>query len=280
MVHKRLGERILNVVEIIFLIIMTVLIVTPFLWMIATSLQPSSAAVLTRPFHFPWPPAFSNFIKAWHAEPFGIYAINSILVSVGATVLQLVTAILAAYAFSYLHFPGKNICFILILAVLMMPTQVAIIPLYQIMSSFHLLDTLTGLIIPFAVDAYGIFLVKQAFDSVPKDFYEAARIEGASHFKIAFSILGALARPSLIAYAILAFKWRWNDYFWVLIMSNSKYRRTLPVGIVMMKEVNDGGTQWHLLMAATIFVLLPIIILYLCMQKYFTNDYMKGGVKG
>ncbi len=263
-----------------FLFLITIVVVAPFLWMIITSLQPSSAAVLTRPLKLPIPPALGNFAKAWTVEPFGIYAFNSLFTSISATLLQLFTAILAAYAFTYLHFPGKNVLFMLVLAVLMMPTQVAIIPLYSIMSKLNWLDTFRGLIIPFAVDAYGVFLIKQNFGTIPKDYFEAARIEGAGHVRIAFQIMSYLAKPSLIAYAIMALKWRWNDYFWVLIMTSSVNRRTMPVGIVMMKEVNDGGTQWHLLMAATIFVLLPMIILYLCLQKYFTNDYMKGGLKG
>lgn len=269
-----------KIISGLFLAVITIVVVAPFLWMVLTSLQPSSAAVLTRPLHIPIPPAFSNFAKAWTVEPFGIYAFNSLFTSISATILQLFTAILAAYAFTYLHFPGKSVLFLLVLAVLMMPTQVAIIPLYSIMSKLRWLDTFKGLIIPFAVDAYGVFLIKQNFGTIPKDYFEAARIEGAGHGRIAFQIMSYLAKPSLIAYAIMALKWRWNDYFWVLIMTSSVNRRTMPVGIVMMKEVNDGGTQWHLLMAATIFVLLPMIILYLCLQKYFTNDYMKGGLKG
>jgi len=273
-------EKVMRVLEVIFIVITTVLVVVPFLWMFVTSLQPDSAAVLTRPFRFPWPPAFSNYVKAWHVEPFGIYAANSIFVAVTATVLQLVTAILAAYAFSCLRFPGKNIVFVAVLAVLMIPTQVAIIPLYATISRLGWLDSYKGLIIPFAVDAYGVFFVKQTFDVIPKDYREEAKIEGAGHLRIAFQIYGHLATPTLIAYAIMAFKWRWNDYYWVLVMTSRQIRRTMPVGIVMMKEVSDGGTQWHLLMAATVFVLLPMVVMYLSLQKYFTNDYLKGGLKG
>ena len=263
-----------------FLLLITIIVVTPFLWMIITSLQPDSSAVLSRPMNIPLPPAFINYVKAMQVEPFGIYAVNSIFIALTATFLQLVTAILAAYAFTYLHFPGKNALFLLVLAVLMMPTQVAIIPLYSIITRLGWLDSFKALIIPFAVDAYGVFLVKQHFQSVPKDYVDAAKIDGAGHLRIAFVIMTNLVKPSLIAYAIMAFKWRWNDYFWVLIMTNSVNKRTLPVGIVMMKEVSDGGTQWHLLMAATLVVLAPMIIIYLSMQKFFTNDYLKGGIKG
>lgn len=270
----------LIVIKNIFLAVMVVLVTVPFLWMIMTSLQPDTAHVLAKPVRFPFPPAFSNYIKAWNAEPFDIYTMNSLLVAVSATVLQIITAILAAYAFAALRFKGKNAVFMLLLAVLMMPTQVGIVPMYMTISKLGWLDTYKALIIPFAADAYGIFLIRQSFMSVPKDFAEAAKIEGAGHLRIAFQVYGRLSVPSVIAYAIMAFKWRWNDYFWVLIMTSSTVKRTLPVGIVMMKEVADGGTQWHILMAATLIVLAPMIVLYLALQKYFTNDYLKGGLKG
>lgn len=274
------SEKAFKVIRIVFLIVVSALVMIPFIWMILTSLQPSSAAVLKRPMHFPFPPAFGNFVKIFSIEPFGIYTVNSLIVSISATILQLITALLAAYAFSILRFPGKNVAFLFVLAVLMMPTQVAIIPLYSIMTKLGWLDSYLGLIIPFAADAYGIFLLRQSMSGLPKDYIEAAKIEGAGHLRIAFSIMPHLVKPGLIAYAIMAIKWRWNDYFWVLIMTNSISKRTLPVGIVMMKEVSDGGTQWHLLMAATLYVLLPMIILFLCLQKYFMNDYMDGGIKG
>lgn len=269
-----------NIIKILFLLITAIVVIIPFLWMIMTSLQPSSAAVLQRPIKFPIPPAFSNYLKIWSVEPFGIYGINSIFVSLTTAFLQVVVAILAAYAFAVLRFPFKRVVFLFVLAVLMMPSQVAIIPLYSIMTKLGWLDKYAGLIIPFAADAYGIFLIRQSFLSVPRDFVEAAQIEGMGHGKIAFRIMPHLIKPSLIAYIIMAIKWRWNDYFWVLVMTSSINKRTLPVGVVMMKEVSDGGTQWHLLMAATLVVLLPMLILFLCLQKYFTNDYMSGAIKG
>jgi ABC-type glycerol-3-phosphate transport system permease component len=274
-----IGHRFAKALGLFFMSLIFICVITPFLWMLITSFQPDSTVILRRPLHIPFPPALTNYIKAWKVQPFGIYMLNSIFIAVTATVLQLVTAILAAYAFTFLRFPGRKVLFILVLAVLMMPSQVAIVPLYSIILKFGWLDSFKALIIPFAADAYGIFLIRQSFSTISKDYFEAARIEGVSHLRIAFNIMAHLAQPALIAYAIMAFKWRWNDYFWTLIMTSSINRRTMPVGIVMMKEVSDGGTQWHLLMAANIIVLAPMIILYLCLQKYFTNDYLKGGIK-
>lgn len=259
----------------LFLVLLSFFIIVPFIWMFLTSLQPDSSAVLASPYHFPFPPAWRNYWIAWHMEPFGIYTLNSLVVSISCTIFQLASAVLAAYAFIYLPVPGRKVLFSMVLAVLMMPSQVAIIPLYEIMSGFRWLNTYRGLIIPFAVDAYGVFMIYGAFSDIPKDYFDEARLEGSGHLRVAFDILARLATPMLIAYAVLAFKWRWNDYFWVLIMTNEQRMRTMPVGIVMMKEVSDGGTQWHLLMAATLFVIAPMIILYLCLQKYFTNEYQK-----
>ena len=191
----------------------------PFAWMLLTSLQPDVGAVLSRPLHLPWPPSLGNYAEAWRSAPFGAYTLNSFVTSTAATLLQVLNAVLCAYAFTNLRFPGRNLLFTLVLAVLMIPSQVAIVPSYLVISRLGWLDTLRGLIVPFAVDAFGVFLVRQAFLSIPDDYAEAARIEGAGHLRIAFSILAGLARPSLLAYAIMAFKWRWNDYLWVLLMT-------------------------------------------------------------
>ena len=261
----------------IFLFIMLLLVIIPFAWMIVTSLQPSNRLVMTRPFNFPWPPNFRNYITAWNSEPFNVYTFNSIFVSVTATFFQLLTSLMAGYAFTFIKFPGKKFLFLFVLAVLMMPTQVALIPIYMTMVNLGWLDTYAALIVPFIVDAYGIFLIKQHIALVPKDYFEAVRMEGAGHLRILFWIMAPLVKPSLLAFGIMSFKWRWNDYFWVLIMTNGISRRTMPVGLVMMKSV-EGVTQWHTLMAATMIVVIPIIVIFLLVQKYIKAD-LSGGIK-
>ncbi len=261
------------------LLVAGAVVAMPFAWMILTSLQPDIAAVLARPFRFPWPLSFGNYAEAWRAAPFGIYTFNSVLTAMAATLLQVLNGILCAYAFTNLRFPGRNLAFTLVLAVLMIPSQVAVVPSYAVVSSLGWLDSYRGLIIPFAVDAFGVFLLRQAFLSIPPDYAEAAKIEGAGHLRIAFSILGRMSAPSVAAFAIMAFKWRWNDYFWVLLMTTSDRMRTLPVGLVMMKEVGEGGTQWHILMAAAVIVMIPLMLMYAFLQKYFTDEYLQGGLK-
>lgn len=268
-----------NVLKFLFILTMALFVILPFAWMILTSLMPNSRALLIRPFKFPWPPRFSNYSEAIKMQPFGIYAFNSVFVATVVTGLSILTAMLAGYAFAFLDFPFKRFFFMLVLAVLMMPSQVSIVSLYVTISRLNWLDTYWALIIPFIVDAYGVYLVSQSFKAVPKDFIEAAKMEGAGHFRILFQVVMHLTKPSLIAYGIMSFKWRWNDYFWVLMMTSSQKVRTLPVGLVMMK-VEDGGNEWHLIMAATLLVILPIIILYLVLQKGFDKIQLASGIKG
>ena len=263
----------------LFLVLMSLFVILPFAWMLLTSLMPNARSLLIRPFKLPWPPNFSNYVDAWNMQPFGVYAFNSILISTIVTVFSVFSAVLAGYAFAYLRFPFRRTLFLLVLAVLMMPSQVSIVSLYVLISKMGWLDTYWALIVPFVADAYGIYLIRQNFGSIPADFLEAAKMEGAGHTRILFSILVHLAMPSIIAYAIMSFKWRWNDYFWVLMMTSSTRVRTLPVGLVMMK-VEDGGNQWHLIMAATLLVIMPIIIIYLLIQKALSKNQFEGGIKG
>lgn len=263
----------------LFLVIMSLFVILPFAWMILTSLMPNARSLLLRPFKLPWPPNFHNYVEAWNMQPFNTYAFNSIFVSTAVTIVSTITALMAGYVFAYLRFPGKKLLFLLVLAVLMLPSQVSIIPLYVTISKLNWLDSYWALIIPFAADAYGIYLITNAFKSIPTEFIEAAKIEGAGHLRILFQILVHLAKPSVVAFAIMAFKWRWNDYFWVLMMTSSTKMRTLPVGLVMMK-VEDGGNQWHLIMAATLLVIMPIIIIYLLIQKTLNSNQLAGGIKG
>lgn len=258
---------------------MALVVIIPFAWMILTSLMPDSKSLLIRPFRLPWPPHFQNYCEVFKAQPFGIYFFNSIVISTACMLLSMITAVLAGYAFTYLNFPFKRLLFLLVLGVLMMPSTVSMVSLYVTMNNIGWLDTYWALIIPFAADAYGVYLIKQNIEAIPKDFVESATIDGAGHVRILFQIITHLAKPGLIAYAIMAFKWRWNDYFWVLMMTSSKKMRTLPVGLVMMRN-EDGGTQWQLIMAATAVVILPMIFFYLFVQKGFNNDYVAGGVKG
>ena len=274
-------KRILKTISVVILIIASILVLLPFLWMISTSLQPNLKSVYQIPPQWiPKPIRWENYLQAWNSAPFDIYLRNSIIVAVGATVLQLINACLSAYTFSWLKFPGRDILFLFFLAVLMIPSQVTLVPNYIVISRLGWLNTFRALIIPVSVTAFGTFLIRQAFLSVPKDLVDAAVIDGANHLQILFTLLIPLNLPSLLTFALLSFNWRWNNYFWVLVMTNSDKMRTLPVGLVQMRMGPEQGSQWQIIMAATVLVILPILLIFAFFQRYFVEGVTRSGLKG
>jgi len=258
----------------------SLIVLVPFLWMLVTSLQPDMKSVYQIPPRFPNPVSWSNFIAAWNSAPFGIYLKNSIIVAIGVMFLQTLTSSMSAYAFSWIKFRGKNILFLFFLAVLMIPRQVIVIPQYIVLSNIGWLDTLWALTIPLSASAFGTFLIRQSFLSVPSALVDAAIIDGAGHFTIMQKIMIPLNKPMILTFALLSFNWCWNDYFWPLIMTNSTTMRTLPVGLVQMRMGPDQGTQWQIIMAATVFVLMPVILVFAVFQKHFVEGVAHQGVKG
>lgn len=275
------GKKITNTLSTVILIVAAIIVLIPFVWMLTTSLQPTMRDVYKIPPNWlPKPATWSNYADAWNSAPFDIYLKNSIIVALSATILQLVNASLCAYAFSWLKFPGRDILFVFFLAVLMIPGQVTLVPNYIVISKLKWINTYWALIVPVSVTAFGTFLIRQAFLSVPKDLIDAAIMDGASHFKILWKILIPLNKPMLLTFALLSFNWRWNNYFWVLIMTNSTIMRTLPVGLVQMRMGPEQGSQWQIIMAGTVIVILPVIVIFSIFQKYFVEGVAHTGLKG
>lgn len=273
-------ERILKIISLLALSIIALFTVLPFLWMISTSLKPDLKAVYVFPPQWiPHPPSWKNYIDAWNAAPFDRYLINSIIVSVSGMTLQVINACLCAYVFSRIKFPGRDFIFLLFLAVLMIPGQVTVIPNYIVMSNLGWINKYWALIVPSAATAFGTFLMRQAFMAVPDDLVDAAIIDGAGHLRILRHVMIPLSVPMMITLGLLVFNWRWNDYFWVLIMTSSDLMRTLPVGLVAMRAGSEGGSKWHILMAATVIVISPIMILFAFAQRYFIEGISRTGLK-
>jgi ABC-type glycerol-3-phosphate transport system permease component len=278
--HKA-RERLVRGIAFALLVVLSLVIALPFLWMISTSLKPDVKAVLRYPPEWiPRPPTWRNYLTAWRVGRFSRYTFNSVVVATGAVVLQVINACLCAYVFARMNLPGKNILFLFFLAVMMIPSQVTVVPRYIILSRLRWLDTYKALIIPFAATAFGTFLIRQSFMSVPQDLVDAAIMDGASHLQILRHVLIPLSRPAIVTYSLLSFNWRWNNYFWVLIMTNSNEMRTLPVGIVFMREGPEGGSNWHILMAGTVLVLIPVLALFVAAQRYFVEGVAHTGLKG
>lgn len=275
------AKKISNTLSTVILIGAAIIVLIPFVWMLTTSLQPTMKDVYKIPPNWiPKPATWSNYLAAWNSAPFDIYLKNSIIVALSATLLQLINASLSAYAFSWLKFPGRDFLFIFFLAVLMIPGQVTLVPNYIVISQLEWINTYWALIIPVSVTAFGTFLIRQAFLSVPQDLVDAAIMDGASHLKILWKILIPLNKPMLLTFALLSFNWRWNNYFWVLVMTNSTVMRTLPVGLVQMRMGPEQGSQWQIIMAGTVIVILPVILLFSFFQRYFVEGVAHTGLKG
>jgi len=251
----------------------------PFLWMLVTAVKPDNEVFLFPPRWIPSVWQFTNFVTAWQKAPFGRFFLNSVIVTAAITSLQLLTASLAAYAFARLEFPGKSLIFLMYLAIIMVPSQVTLIPNFLTLKRLGLLNTYWGLIVPFAATGFGTFLIRQHFLSIPGELFDAATLDGATHLRTLWQICVPLAKPGLATFGLLTTMWHWNDFFWPLIVTNSVQMRTMPLGLVVFTGA-EQGTSWNLLMAAGIFTALPIIALFLLAERYFVAGVARAGIKG
>jgi multiple sugar transport system permease protein len=268
-------RRINHIITHVILICGSIIMVLPFVWMLLTSLKPDSELLLSSwiPHHFAW----QNYIRAWTAAPFGTFYLNSIIVTVLATAGQILTSAMAGYAFSKIRFFGKNVVFFAILGALMIPLQSIIIPLYLILVGFHWTNTLTGLIVPMIPSAFGVFLFKQFFDDIPSDLEEAAFLDGAGRYRILFQIFIPLSKPVISAFGILSFLFNWNNFFYPLIVVSSTKVQTLPLGLSVFSTGNV--TNYNLLMSATTLTVIPVLVVFIFVQKYFVQGIYMSGIK-
>lgn len=242
------------------------LMLLPLLWTISTSLK-APGRIFTYPLVWlPLPPVWDNYWQVLTVMPFARFYGNSLFVAASATLLELLTSALAAFAFARLRFHGRDQLFLLYLATLMIPGQVTLIPSFLIIRAFGWYDTYQALIIPGAFSAFGTFLLRQYFRTIPLDLDEAARIDGASALRIWWSITLPLSRPALATFAIFSFLGQWNSFLWPLIVTNSLEMRTLPLGLSMLQS--QYSVQWHLLMAGTVIALVPMLAVYIVGQHW------------
>jgi ABC-type glycerol-3-phosphate transport system permease component len=271
----RLGRLIKSVV----LFVIGVLMIAPLVWLITTSLTEPIEAFTLPPRWVPIPFSLQNFVDVADLIPIGQQVVNSLIVTVISVVGSLFTASLAAYAFSRIPFRGRDSVFVLLLAALMVPTQLTIIPIFIIMRRLELIDTLAALWIPALVNVFAIFFLRQYFNSIPRELDEAARIDGAGHLRILFQILVPLSGPALSALAILGFEASWNNYFGPLIFLTSPEKMTLPIGLVSLSAGQGGGPAVVVFAGITI-VVLPILVVFLIFQRAFVESVASVGIRG
>lgn len=251
--------------------------IAPFLWMLSTSLKDLNDIFVYPPRWLPSKFHFENFIRAFEAAPFGRYYLNSVFVAVTVTIGQLITCSMAAFAFARLKFWGRDALFLIFLATMMIPGQVTMIPSFMVLHWFGWIDSYKALIVPGLASAFGTFLLRQFFMTIPKELEEAAYIDGCSKFKVLWRIIVPLSRPALATLAIFTFMGVFNDFIWALIVLSSEDMRTVQLGLAIFRD--RYLTEWDLMMAGSVTATLPILIVFFFAQKYFIKGITLSGLK-
>ncbi|MDR5696018.1 MAG: carbohydrate ABC transporter permease [Armatimonadota bacterium] len=249
----------------------------PFLWMVSSAFKTLPEVMQVPPTWFPKQPILENFVAVFTQFPFARYILNSVAVAAIVVFGVTIVSAMAGYAFSKFTFPGRDVLFIAMLASLMVPFQVRMIPLYLMSIKFHLVDTIAGLSFPWLFDAFGIFLMRQFMQTIPTELIEAARIDGASELRIFWTILLPLVKPALAALGIFTLVGNWEEFLWPLIVTTSDASRTIPVGLQRFSEQYMSNIHWQ--MAAATVAVTPLIIAFLLFQRQFIQGIALTGLK-
>jgi len=252
-----------------------VLWILPLAYAVWTAFHPAEFAtrfVVGAPF------TLDNFARAWAAAPFARYYVNTVLLVTLVLGAQLVLVTLAAYAFARFDFPGRNVLFALVLVQLMVMPDVLIVENYRTMSLLGLKDTIVAMALPYMASAFGIFLLRQTFKTVPRELDEAARVEGCGPVALLWKVYVPLARPVYLAYALVSVSYHWNNFLWPLIITNSVESRPLTVGLQVFSS-GDQGIDWSVITAATLITTAPLLIAFLLFQRQFVQSFMRAGIR-
>jgi sn-glycerol 3-phosphate transport system permease protein len=272
---RRFGAR---TVKVSCLLVLGLIFVFPFYWMLSTSFKSLAETVAFPPALLPERFLLENYAEAWRMSNFPHAAANSLFVALSVLALQICVMLPAAYAFAFKKFRGSGLFFSCIVIGLMVPPQVTFLPLYLFFSRLRLINTAIPLILPFASSAFGIFLLTQSFRRIPIELVEAAKLDGASETRIVTHILLPSVIPALVTFALFSFVSHWNDYFWVLSMTNDETMRTLPVAVVNLTE-SEGLKNWHVKMAGNMLLVAPILLVYWGANKWIKRAFAYNGIK-
>lgn len=273
-----MGKTFLRILVYGALLILALSMLVPFLWMAATAFMDDLEVYRFPPQLVPQQWRWSNFKEALTLLPFDRFFFNTLIVALGAVLGQLATCALAAYAFARMNFKGRDKIFALYLGTMMIPAIVTLIPAFLIINAFGWMNTYWGLVTPALTSVWGIFLLRQFFLTIPRDYEDVARLDGASEFTIFWKIILPLSKPALATLAIFAFMGSWKDFLWPLIVTSRNDMRTVEVGIAMFHSLH--ATNWPYQMAAAIVVMLPIVIVFFLAQRYFIRGITLTGLKG
>ena len=275
---QSMTQRLAKFATYTILIFGAAFILLPFVWMISTSLKPDNEVLKMPPQWIPSVIQWKNYVDAFEAVPFFTYLKNSIIVTVLITSCELITTILAAFAFAQLEFKGKNLLFMLLVATMMVPGEILTIPNFVTLARLGWIDSYKAMVAPWATSVFSIFLLRQQFASIPQSYYKAARMDGCSDLRYLFTVMVPMSRPTIVSVALLKIINSWNSYLWPLISTNSREMRTLPVGLAYFST--EAGTDYNTLMAFSLMIITPTILVYLFTQKYIIQGVSKTGLKG
>ncbi len=254
---------------------------TPFLWTLVAAFRPPSAGSLDMASLLPdFVPTLANFRLALESGDFAVYYANTVIVAAGILAVQLVTISLAGYAFARLRFPGRDALFYVFLLQLMIVPPVLIVPNLRTIVDLGLYGTLAGVMVPYFASAFGTFLMRQTFRAMPRELEEAAVIDGAHWGQILWHVLLPLARPTLIAFAIVSVMAHWNEFLWPLMVLNDPSTHTLTVGLAAFALGSEGDKEWGVLAAGTLLVMAPLVVAFVVFQRQFVKSFLFSGVKG
>ena len=253
---------------------------TPFLWMIITSFRPKLYGGLDMASLWPnFTPSLANFKIAWASATFLVYYVNTFIVCAGILLVQLFTVSLAGYAFARIKFPFRSALFYIFLLQLMIVPPILIVPNLTTIVRLGLYDTLIAVMLPYFASAFGTFLMRQTFKTIPPDLEEASIIDGASWYQVLWYVLLPLAKPALTAFGIVSVVYHWNEYLWPLMVTSSPSTRTLTIGLASFTQATEGASEWGVIAAGTVIVILPLAIAFIAFQKQFVSSFMFSGIK-
>lgn len=279
---SKIRALIKKIFSYIMLSIGAITMIAPFLWMVTTSLkEPGQVFSFQKNWWEEWIPltfSWQNYIKSWYVVPFAKFYLNSLFVTAAVTFGQVATSAMAAYSFSRLKFPGREKIFFGYLATMMVPGAVTMIPVFILLRSLGWVDTYKALIIPGIFTAYGTFMLRQFFLTLPKELEDAAKIDGCNYFTIFWKIILPLSKPALATLTTFTFMGAWMNFMWPLIVINTEDKFTLPVGLAYFQSLHH--TDWTLLMAASVMMILPILIVFIFNQRFFVEGIKLSGIKG
>jgi sn-glycerol 3-phosphate transport system permease protein len=256
-----------------------VLVGIPIYWMLLATFKTNQEIFISPPTWIPLAPTLDNFPAAWRQAPFGNFYVNSLIYTLISGSAKILQAVFSAYAFAFLRFPRKNLVFLLLLMALMIPDEFTVLPNFLTLALVGWTNTYQGMLLPGFVSAFGTFLLRQHFLSLPREVLDAARVDGANHLRTLWDVVLPMSRPVIATLILLTAVQRWNDYLWPLIITNSTEMRPLSVGIALLFQ-KETGTEWGVVMAGTMYVVLPVLVLFLLVQRHIVEGIAAGAVKG